>query len=760
MKYITIISLFLLTLHQAIAQPGRSKNTTGKHLYTANRLLERSSYYNAITYIEQALVQNPGKISTIHLLADTYRKARDYANAEDYYGLLINSKDPAVFLNYPLIRLDYADALKQNNQYKRAIEQYETFAKAYNGKDRNLYANKARIEIEGCTMAMNAETPIISVQALNANVNSGYTDYAPMPVGDSLLLFSSIRSKQLVSTEFSDYARSKIYAAERISTTQWKKAKTLRGKFANSREHIGHSSYSPDGKRFYYTRCPAEEDMQVKCKIYVSERQDNVWETASSIREINIAGHKSSTPFITTDNRGTERIYFSSDRPNGKGGLDIWYVVRRSDGSYSKAVNFSSINTPYDETTPYYDITSGNFYFSSNGYPGFGGLDIFEIKSGEGSDVQNMGKPINSNADDTYYIKSKNGKYSYLVSNRNNTYNDIASQTCCDNIYAITYGVADPEPYVPVEEDGIAVIGFVYATGDEGNTALENARLKIFDNSRSSNPRLLEGVNSSSYSGYRIPLERNQTYLIEITKDGFLKESMTINTRGVKGNKTYRKDVYLVQKGITLTGKVYTQDEAGNARPYNSADISIIQKDITGVDKFVKEVTSTPEGYKVFLPSGAEYKIQTNVPNYLVSNYEIDARNTAGAIENKKDIILIPKKEGRTFKIDNIYYDTNSAKLRPNSYQSLNELISLLNANPGLRIEIGAHTDSSGETSYNQRLSTKRAESVLNYLAAAGIALDRLAAKGYGETQPIAPDDTEDNKQLNRRTEFKIISLN
>lgn len=758
-KYITFIGIFLLTLSQAIAQPGRSKNTTGKHLITANELLERSSYYNAITYIEQALVQNPGKISTIHLLADTYFKARDYANAADYFGLLIKSKDPAVYLNYPLIRLHYADALKQNNQCDKAIKEYETFAKSYNDKNRNLHVARATNEVAGCKMAMNAQTPLISVQALNANVNSGYTDYAPMPVGDSLLLFSSIRSKELISTEFNDYLRSKIYVSERVSTTRWNKAKTLRGQFTNSKEHIGHGSYSPDGQRFYYTRCPSESNMQAKCKIYVSQREEGVWAVAKSIREINIAGHKSSTPFVAKDNRGTERVYFSSSRPEGKGGLDIWYVTRNGDGSYSRAVNFAAVNTHYNETTPYYNTASGDFYFSSDGHVGYGGYDVFSLKAQESSTVQNLGAPINSSADDLYYIKTQNDKNSFLVSNRSNAYNTISSRTCCDNIYAITYGIAEPEPDTPIDQDGIAVSGFVYATTDNATTELENARLKIFDNSRPSNPRLLDGVNSSASRGYRIPLEANKEYFIEISKDGFIKENITISTKGVKGDKIYRKDVYLLQKGVTLTGRVYVEGDKGSRIPYPNANITITMKDI-GRYKFFNEVTSTSEGYKVFLPSGNEYKIMTNVPGYLISNYELNTKTTNIATESKKDIILIPKTTGRTFKIDNIYYDTNSASLRPDSYQSLNELISFLSANPGLQIEVGAHTDSSGEPSYNQTLSTQRAESVVSYLTAAGVARSRLTAKGYGETQNIAPNDTDQNKQLNRRTEFKIMSLN
>jgi len=764
-KYIIFAAILLLTAFsfQLSAQPGRSKNTTGKHLVTANELLAKSSYYNAITYIEQALVQDPGKITTIYLLADTYRKARDYDNAADYYGLLIGSKDPSVLLNYPLIRLHYADALKQSGEYSKAIDQYEIFAQSYTGKNANLFIRKAGIEKKGCEKALreNGPMPIISVRPLNSNVNSGYTDYAPMPIGDSLLLFSSIRSKQLISTEYNDYLRSKIYVAERVSTTRWQKARALKGVFANTKEHVGHGAYSPDGKRFYYTQCPSQENIQVKCKIYVSERKEGAWQRGKAIKEINIAGYKSSTPTTSVDSRGTERVYFTSDRPNGKGGLDIWYVSRNKDGSYTPAINFVGVNTPYDETTPHYDQKTNDFYFSSDGYQGYGGFDIYVLSTGERSKVENIGKTINSSADDMYFVKSASGKNSFMVSNRPSNYNkNINSSTCCDNIYVVTYGDIDPEPDVEIiDEDAIAVTGFVYATTDVSTKELENARLKIFDNARSSNPRLLDGKNSSVIDGFRFELEPNMEYLIEVSKDGFLKEKIEISTKGILRNKIYRKDVYLIQKGITMEGKVYSQDDKGSLLPYVGADITVFKKDINEGDQLIQQVNSTSEGYKVFLQSDGEYKVITNVDDYLTSSYEVSTKGIETSVQNKKDVILIPKKEGGTFKIDNIYYDTNSSALRPDSYTALNDLLWMLAENPTITIEIGAHTDSKGDKGYNQKLSLERAESVVNYLTASGVARDRLIAKGYGETIPIATNDSEENRQLNRRTEFKIIDL-
>jgi len=758
-NHIIAFIVLLLSLGQVFAQPGKSKNSSEQHLVTASELLTRSSYYNAIKFIEQALVQDPGKVTTVHLLADTYHKARDYANAADYYGLLIDSKDPAVFLNYPLIRLRYAEALHQNKNYNRALREYETFAKSYNGDDAATQIKKANIGAAGCKMAAAAgsDLPLVRVRAMNNNINSGYTDYAPMPIGDSMFLFSSIRSKQLIDSEF-DYPHSKIYVAEKGANNRWGKARVFNKMISGGRDHVGHGTFSPDNKRFYYTECPTLENRQAKCKIYVSQYEDGGWKKPKSIKEINISGYKSTTPIVTRDNRGSERIYFASDRPDGAGGMDIWHVVRRKGGTYTNAENFKQINTPYNETTPYFDEVSEEFYFSSNGHASYGGYDIFVIGSRETSGIRNLGLPINSSADDTYYVKTKDPDLAYLVSNRASNLG-VANRTCCDNIYDVAYGeTADDEPRAEPEFEGIAVSGFVYAATDISVEELENARLKLFDNSRPANPNLLDGKNSSQSKGYFFVLEADKEYLIEINKDGYVKETINISTKDVKGSKTFRKDVYLLQQGINVQGMVYSEDISGKLNPYVGADITVSQK-IGGTNRVISNFQSQSDGYKIFLPAGSAYKITTTADTYLTTSFEVDTRAIATSGQNTKDIVLRSKEKGRTFKIENIYYDTNSSELRPESYPPLNELLLLLIDNPNITIEIGAHTDSKGDADYNKTLSLKRAESVVDYLAAAGIARDRLLAQGYGEANPVADNNSDAGRQLNRRTEFKIVDL-
>jgi OmpA-OmpF porin, OOP family len=128
------------------------------------------------------------------------------------------------------------------------------------------------------------------------------------------------------------------------------------------------------------------------------------------------------------------------------------------------------------------------------------------------------------------------------------------------------------------------------------------------------------------------------------------------------------------------------------------------------------------------------------------------------------DLCLQPEapKVNETVVLNNVYYDYDKAALKPESFPALDELVALLNKYPGMSIEVGAHTDSKGRDTYNQKLSEARAESVVKYLVEKGIDAGRLTAKGYGETMPVEPNelDGKDNpagREKNRRTEFKVL---
>ena len=162
--------------------------------------------------------------------------------------------------------------------------------------------------------------------------------------------------------------------------------------------------------------------------------------------------------------------------------------------------------------------------------------------------------------------------------------------------------------------------------------------------------------------------------------------------------------------------------------------------------------------YLVSLPAGRNYGIAVKKDNYLFHSENFDIPNTAAYQEVVKDVALKNIAVGSKIILKNIFFDFDKATLRPESTNELERLTKLLNDVPTLKIEISGHTDSKGADEYNKTLSNNRAKAVLDYLVKAGISAGRLTSVGFGEEQAIATNDTDEGRQLNRRTEFKILS--
>ena len=172
----------------------------------------------------------------------------------------------------------------------------------------------------------------------------------------------------------------------------------------------------------------------------------------------------------------------------------------------------------------------------------------------------------------------------------------------------------------------------------------------------------------------------------------------------------------------------------------------------------VSKVQTDETGYYfITLPVGKDYTFSVNRKGFLFYTdlYELSKEKSDSTY--KKDIGLQPIEMGASLAFKNIQFETNSFELKPVSFIELDKLVQLLNDNPTLKIEISGHTDNVGAPADNLALSNNRAKSVVNYLIGKGVASSRLVAKGYGETKPIADNNTEEGKAKNRRTELKVI---
>ncbi|OJV21323.1 MAG: flagellar motor protein MotB [Dyadobacter sp. 50-39] len=210
---------------------------------------------------------------------------------------------------------------------------------------------------------------------------------------------------------------------------------------------------------------------------------------------------------------------------------------------------------------------------------------------------------------------------------------------------------------------------------------------------------------------------------------------------------------------VMISGKVI---DSKTGKP---VEATIIYEDLaTGEEVGTATTNPTTGEYKLVLPYGNKYSMRAVAPNFIAEGENIDLTDSTGSGKEKafkeianKSLRLIPIEEGQIVRLNNIFFATGKATLRDESFPELNRIAISMQENKTLAIELGGHTDNTGSSEFNVNLSQERADTVREYLIGKGIEPDRIASKGYGETKPVAKNDTPEGQQRNRRVEFKIL---
>ncbi len=219
-------------------------------------------------------------------------------------------------------------------------------------------------------------------------------------------------------------------------------------------------------------------------------------------------------------------------------------------------------------------------------------------------------------------------------------------------------------------------------------------------------------------------------------------------------------DIYSVELPEELKPKpsVVLSGVVRNAKDESLIGAWVLVEDIQTGELIATAKSNSESGeYLVVLPSGRDYSVSANKEGFFFYSNKFEVPESAKYEEIKKDIKLEPIEKGARVVLNNIFFETVSAVLTQESYIELSKAVDLLNANKKMIVEVGGHTDNVGSDEANLKLSHDRAKSVRDYMVKAGIASERLQAKGYGETQPVADNETEDGRKANKRTEFVIL---
>ena len=431
--------------------------------------------------------------------------------------------------------------------------------------------------------------------------------------------------------------------------------------------------------------------------LFYANRNDTVFSNAMSYgNNVNTDDNEGASAM---DAQGNFLFVTACNRMDGYGSCDIYYSVKQNNIWTAPQGIGKPVNTGAWEAQPSFSSDGSALYFASNRPGGFGGRDIWVSYLDTNmklSEPKNLGPNINTKYDDQCPFIHADNQTLYFTSNGwpGMGNGDIYISRKTDTGWTKAVNIGYP---INTEND------------DNGMTVSYDGKTAFLSSSRAGG---FGGLDLYSFELPENMQPKKTTYIKAVVKDA--KSKQLLNAYYSIIDLDTKKEVY---KGNTSNGKFFVSIEL------NKNDALQIQK----------------EGY-LFYSQNINLKETTTE----TKPYEIE-------------VLLEPIAANSKITLNNVFFDFDKNELKQESFVELDKLADLLKKNPTVKIEISGHTDNKGDKKYNLTLSQKRAESVVNYLLQKGIAAARLVAKGYGDTMPIAPNDTEENKAKNRRTEVKVL---
>jgi OmpA-OmpF porin, OOP family len=402
---------------------------------------QKNDLYSAIDYYSAYLERKPRNMNYSYRLAKLYFDVHDFEKSKALFNKVIDKSQK----KYPVSLYYLGEILRVESNYDSAITIYEQFKKSlYKSKFTNIFYFLTDIKIKSCDFA--AQNSYVNanfqIRHLNTTINKAHMESAPLIINDSVFVYSSLIADSIPL--FSDTSRStkphhRFYGAKLINK-QWLGNQSVSGPFDEMDSlNTSNGTFSEDMKRFYFTITRTNDQNRPISSIYLRHFKNDTWSKPLKLDDnINLQDYTSTQAALCNYSEDYEIMYFVSDRPGGWGGLDIWYAVyNKKTGQFNKPVNAGGyLNSAGDDITPFYDSETKTMYYSSDGFPGYGGFDIFRSNGSlvEWLPPENLGLPINSNYNDIYFEKRKSKEGGFLVSNRNGSI-DLKNPNCCYDIF-------------------------------------------------------------------------------------------------------------------------------------------------------------------------------------------------------------------------------------------------------------------------------------------------------------------------------------
>ena len=736
MKTILLAIICSITL-SVFGQSGKLKKADG--------YFNRLSYAYAADLYEELIGSEVDSPTLKSKLAYSYLKMDNYTKSVEYYSKMIESSEAK-----PEDYYHYAYVLKQTGNY------------AESDKWMNKYSNAAQADLRsqlflentGYKSKIEKTAPFFSLT--NLDLNTGVADFGGYynPSQNQMYFITARKKRVFVKKEWSWNANRFLDLYNATVSTDNKLGSPKRVSKVNTKFHEGPLAFSPDGKTVYFTRNNISSGKKRRdgqkiqnLKLYIATvDKDGKW-TEEKEFPYNSKDYSVGHPALTADGK---TMYFVSDKPGGMGGADIYKAAVLENGTFGEMINLGNkINTEGQEMFPFID-SEKRLFFSTDGHPGLGGLDVFVAFSENDAigKVHSLGIPVNSQFDDFAFNLSKDLKTGFLSSNRSGGKGG-------DDIYAVqlirpvVFGVIIkgtakdkkgeivPNAKIDLKDDKGIVIGTVTADENgeysfeaeyEKNYALAGSKTDYFDGKNKANTFTNEHVVIAD---------------VILEKDPGLSLYALITDKKT-GKPLENVSVYLVDN-MTNKSKKITTPASGDFRE------ALFGKKLN--DRGSYNLVIQKEGY---FSKTVTYNTLFDRPG----QYDVHANLDLGLDPEVKDL-------SEMVQINPINFDLNKYVIRPDAAKELDKIVEVMNKYPNMVVELGAHTDCRASKAYNMKLSDNRAKASAEYIKKKITNPARIYGKGYGESRllndcacegPVKSDCPEEEHEKNRRTEFKVIS--
>lgn len=633
-------------------------------------------------------------------IANAYRLNGEMVKAEHYYSKYIsaNSRLEDIF--------NYAHVLQGNDKCEEAIEWFNIFnQQSTRAQRKNIEFASTCEELEDWPLDEGVE--IVNV----SSINTEHIDFSAVPFNNGVV-FTSTRAVDNITKHIDKWTNdhfSNLFYSDMDADGNFTNPIPFKPSI-NKKYHDGVATFNNMGNTMYFTRNNAKgknKNGVIDLKIYSAKYTDGYWTNVEEL-PFNSDEWTSCHPSVTADGK---YMIFSSNRPGGKGGMDLW-LSKNEGGTWATPVNMGDqINTAGNELFPFYGQDE-LLYFSSNGHKGVGGLDIFYAMPSDSdmtkwSGRTNAGQPFNTPNDDFSFYTNKDNTSGFFTSNR-------AGGKGKDDIYMWKRAKVEAQDMTVVVKD------------QKTGKTLNNVKVTMIEVGKGNTDMTAESEIKSMSN-------KQKTFVMNSLKN------MTGNVQSKKMMNSDRMGE-MNFKWVPNTEYIMILEKNG----YNFKNEVMTMADMSSGNHVVNMASVTPPK-----PKPAPKPVPTPRP----------APRPAPVISSA------PVSTGKVITLKGIYYDYDSYALRSEAKVELDKIVQTMNEYPSLEIRLGAHTDSRGNDTSNMNLSQNRANAATKYIISKGVAPHRVRAAGYGESQlknhcSNGVECSDSEHQMNRRTEVTILKYN